>query len=330
MANVILHPEWHLKEKEASPESVYWSRKQILRGFGTASLATILSSPETIFAGPRRSNPNPSLQYDPSFLKDLFPPKRSRSFSFVRGRTVTPEIYASSYNNYYEFTERKEDVWKYVSRFRTRPWTIKIGGLVKKPRRYDLEFLIRKFSLEERVYRFRCVEAWSMILPWVGIPLQKLIRYVEPHSKARYLSFIGWNKPSQAHGQRYGNYSWPYYEALRMDEAVNELPLLVVGMYGHPLTKQNGAPVRLIVPWKYGFKSMKGITRIEFSSRKPHTFWNDAVPKEYGFYANVNPKRPHPRWSQAYERVLGERRKIRTLPYNGYGKWVAKLYKNEV
>ncbi len=334
MPNIILKAEWNsLSEKDCTPEELYYSRRSFLKRAGLAALGTAYLACNPFASSKlqkKEQNKNPLLQYDPHFLKQSFPAKRDPRFSSVAKRKLTPELICSTYNNYYEFSQDKQLVWELASNFQTDPWSIAVGGLLqKKPRSFPLEKLLLRFSLEERIYRFRCVEAWSMVVPWIGIPLAKLLRFFEPSSKARYVQFIGWNRPEEALGQRYSSYSWPYYEALRLDEAYNELAMLVVGMYGHPLSRQNGAPVRLIIPWKYGYKSMKGITRIEFTAKRPPTFWNDAAPLEYGFYSNVNPKVPHPRWSQASERIVGKAGRIATLPYNGYGKWVAHMYKKK-
>ncbi len=339
MPNIILKRGWDLQDKIVTPEPLYINRKSFLAKSAQALMGlTLLScnqkskTTNSVIDSVSKKPLSPETVYDPNFAKNSFPPKKNKSFLSVPKRKVTKERLASSFNNYYEFSQEKEKVWKLAIGFNTRPWTLTVGGEIgsKKKRTYDLEALVRRFTLEERVYRFRCVEAWAMVVPWIGFPLKKLIRFLEPSSKARYMRFIGWERPEEAPGQRHpGSYSWPYYEALRMDEANNELALVAVGMYGHALTKQNGAPVRLILPWKYGYKSMKGITRIEFVEKKPSTFWYDAAPSEYGFYSNVNPKVPHPRWSQASEQVIGEHGRIQTLPYNGYGKWVSRLYNGQ-
>ena len=325
MANIIIKPEWYLSDREASPQDMYLNRRAFLQKAGTSLAAGALLACGEKFSQTKKAR-SPTKQYDSQFGKGSFPPQKNKKFRSVPGRSISSELLASSYNNYYEFTQDKEKVWLLAAHFKTRPWSIEVGGLTHKPRRYDLEDLVRRFPLEERVYRFRCVEAWSMVVPWVGIPLAKLIQFFKPLSRASYVRFVGWKRPEEAPGQRYGSYNWPYYEALRMDEANNELTMFTVGMYGHALSKQNGAPARLIVPWKYGYKSMKGITRIEFLDKKPPTFWNDAAPKEYGFYSNVNPKVHHPRWSQAKEQSIGANSKIPTLAYNGYGKFVAGMY----
>ncbi len=251
-----------------------------------------------------------------------------RNEAFTLDRPVTPEWAATGFNNYYEFHPTdKQAVKDNTGKFVTKPWSIEVKGLVRKPGTYDLDELLKKVQLEERLYRFRCVEAWSMAVPWTGFPLSEFLNMVEPESNARYLRFETANRPDQMPGMKMAPwYTWPYYEGLRMDEALNELTLLVTGVYGKPLPAQNGAPVRLIVPWKYGFKSIKSIVKIEFVARRPDTFWNDFQPKEYGFFANVNPKKPHPRWSQATERVIPNMDRRPTLLYNGYEEWVAAMY----
>jgi len=238
---------------------------------------------------------------------------------------------ATTYNNFYEFGVNKEDPAREAHRLRTRPWTVQVDGLAHKPRTFDIDELIRLFPLEERVYSLRCVEAWSMVIPWVGVPLANLVKRVEPTGAARYVEFTTLMDPLQFPGQKPGlfNFSgldWPYTEGLRLDEALHPLTLLTVGMYGRVLPNQNGAPVRVVVPWKYGFKSAKSIVRIRLTADEPKTAWNKAAPHEYGFYSNVNPNVSHPRWSQATERRIGEFRRRQTLMFNGYADQVAQLY----
>jgi sulfoxide reductase catalytic subunit YedY len=238
---------------------------------------------------------------------------------------------ATTYNNFYEFGVNKEDPAREAHRLRTRPWTVRVEGLVHKPRTFDIDELIRLFPLEERVYSLRCVEAWSMVIPWVGFPLAGLLKRVEPTGAAKYVEFTTLMDPEQFPGQRQGlfNFSgldWPYTEGLRLDEALHPLTLLTVGMYGRVLPNQNGAPVRIVVPWKYGFKSAKSLVRIRLVADEPKTAWNKAAPHEYGFYSNVNPDVSHPRWSQATERRIGEFRRRQTLMFNGYADQVASLY----
>jgi sulfoxide reductase catalytic subunit YedY len=233
----------------------------------------------------------------------------------------------TGYNNYYEFGTRKSDPAKYAGQLKTTPWTVKIDGLCNKPGDYHLEDLIKTADLEERVYRFRCVEAWSMVIPWIGIPLAAVIKRADPQPKATFVEFQTVLRPSEMPGLAEGGLNWPYTEGLRLDEATNPLALLAVGLYGKTLLNQNGAPIRLVVPWKYGFKSVKSIVRIRFVDKMPHTAWNDANPTEYGFYSNVNPTVDHPRWSQATEkRIPSYFATTKTLMFNGYADQVASMY----
>jgi sulfoxide reductase catalytic subunit YedY len=232
----------------------------------------------------------------------------------------------TSYNNYYEFGTDKEDPKKYAQALTTRPWTVQVAGLVKKPATYHFEDLVKPYKLVDRVYRLRCVEAWSMVIPWQGIPLADMIKRLEPLSSAKYVAFTTLLRPSEMPGQRQRTLDWPYVEGLRMDEAMHPLTLMVTGLYGKTLPKQNGAPLRLIVPWKYGFKGIKSIVKIELVERQPPTTWSLANPNEYGFYANVNPQVDHPRWTQSRERRIGEFRRRPTLMFNGYADQVAHLY----
>jgi len=238
----------------------------------------------------------------------------------------TPYEAVTTYNNYYEFGTGKDDPSKYAGSLKVSPWSVEITGEVKHTGRYAFEDLVRPFPAQERVYRHRCVEAWSMVVPWLGFPLGDLIRRLEPTSRAKFVQFTTLNDPAQMPGQRSDMLPWPYVEGLRMDEAMHPLTLLVTGLYGKPLPNQNGAPLRLVVPWKYGFKGGKAIVRITFMESQPMTTWNMAVPSEYGFYANVNPQVDHPRWSQARERPIGGFFKQDTLMFNGYADQVAGLY----
>jgi methionine sulfoxide reductase catalytic subunit len=232
----------------------------------------------------------------------------------------------TSYNNFYEFGTGKNDPQRYAGRLKTSPWTVKIDGQCNKPADYLLEDLIRPFALEERIYRLRCVEQWSMVIPWVGIPLASILKRVEPTGKATFVAFTTLQRPSEMPGQNGPALEWPYVEGLRMDEAMHPLTILAVGLYGKTLMNQNGAPIRLVVPWKYGFKSIKSIVRIRLVDRMPPTSWNLANAGEYGFYSNVNPEVDHPRWSQATERRIGEFFRRKTLLFNGYGDQVASMY----
>jgi len=232
----------------------------------------------------------------------------------------------TTYNNYYEFGTDKEDPSQNSGGFKAKPWTVRVEGLVKKPGDYALDDLLKPQKLEDRVYRLRCVEAWSMVIPWQGVPLADLIKRFEPSPSARFVAFTTVFRPDEMPGQRRPVLEWPYVEGLRMDEAMHPLTLMATGLYGKSLPNQNGAPIRLIVPWKYGFKGIKSIVRIAFVEKQPPTTWNIAAPDEYGFYANVNPEVDHPRWSQATERRIGQFRRIRTLMFNGYADQVASLY----
>ena len=232
----------------------------------------------------------------------------------------------TSYNNFYEFGTDKEDPKKNAHTLRTRPWTVQVAGLVKKPATYQIEDLVKPHKVQDRVYRLRCVEAWSMVIPWQGIPLADMVKRFEPLPGAKYVAFTTLLRPSEMPGQRRAVLPWPYVEGLRMDEAMHPLTLMVTGLYGKALPNQNGAPLRLVIPWKYGFKGIKSIVKIEFTDRQPPTTWNIAAPNEYGFYANVNPTVDHPRWTQSRERRIGEFRRRPTLMFNGYADQVAGLY----
>ena len=242
------------------------------------------------------------------------------------GEKLTPLKDITNYNNYYEFSTDKYEPAGLAKNFKTRPWRVEVGGLVHKPKTYDLDDLLKLAAPEERVYRMRCVEGWSMVIPWVGFPLNALIQRVEPLSSAKYVAFTSLYDPKQMPGQQRGVLDWPYEEGLRLDEAMHPLAILCFGMYGEALPNQDGAPLRVVVPWKYGFKSAKAIVKIRFTDSQPPTTWNKMAPGEYGFYSNVNPDVDHPRWSQGTERRIGEFLKRKTLKFNGYGDQVAQLY----
>jgi methionine sulfoxide reductase catalytic subunit len=233
----------------------------------------------------------------------------------------------SRYNNYYEFSTNKEVIWKLAEEFKPLPWTLTIEGEVDKPRTWAIEDLLKRFAQEDRIYRLRCVEGWSMVIPWRGFALASLLKESAPNSRAKFVEFVSVSRPQEMIGQRLNTLPWPYTEGLRIDEAMHPLTLLATGLYGAALPTQNGAPLRLAVPWKYGFKSAKSIVRITLTDRMPPTSWNQATPNEYGFYSNVNPQVDHPRWSQAKERRIGEIFKRDTLLFNGYGDFVASMYK---
>ncbi|WP_426014848.1 protein-methionine-sulfoxide reductase catalytic subunit MsrP [Caulobacter sp. DWR2-3-1b2] len=246
-------------------------------------------------------------------------------FSTTEARTPKKDI--TTYNNFYEFGVNKEDPGENAGSLKTRPWTVRVDGACEAPTTFAIDDLIKGQKLEERIYRMRCVEGWSMVIPWVGFPLKDLIAAVKPTSKAKFVAFETLMRPSEMPGQKWDTLQWPYREGLRIDEATHPLAILAVGLYGDVLPNQNGAPLRLVVPWKYGFKGIKSIVKISLVERMPATAWNVLAPREYGFYSNVNPAVDHPRWSQATERRIGEFRRRETLPFNGYGQYVADLYR---
>ena len=303
-------PGWEMSESQATPESVFLNRRAFIAG--GAGLIAATSLPQIAAA----QGPDPTA--------DLYPAKKNAAYTL--DRPVTDEELAANYNNFYEFGGSK-DIVAASKKLATRPWTVSVGGMVEKPFEIGFDDLVRKLPLEERLYRFRCVEAWSMAVPWTGIPLKAFVELAKPLSDAKYIRFETFMNPRMAPGQLQRWYPWPYTEGLTIAEATNELPLLVTGIYGKPIPTQHGAPLRLIVPWKYGFKSVKSITKISFVAERPKTFWEGLQASEYGFWANVNPAVAHPRWSQASEQVLGSRERKPTLLFNGYGEQVAGLYK---
>jgi methionine sulfoxide reductase catalytic subunit len=321
MANILHPPPWALPERQATPEAIFLERRRLLKRAGLVGLGLIGLAPSA--CGPAKDAALIGAQENPP-APELYP--ASRNARFTLDRSLTDEAYAASYNNFYEFSTRKGGVYSKAARLSTSPWQVEVSGLVEKPRLFDIDGLIRAMSLEERLYRFRCVEAWAMAVPWTGFTLRSLISTVQPLSSAKFVRFVTFMKPDQAPNQSPSYGPWPYTEGLTMAEATNELTLLATGIYGHPLPKQHGAPLRLATPWKYGFKSIKSIVKIEFTADRPATFWHSNRPREYDFTANVDPATPHPRWSQATEKLIdtGERRA--TLPFNGYGDWVAGLY----
>jgi sulfoxide reductase catalytic subunit YedY len=242
------------------------------------------------------------------------------------GDPATPFEDITHYNNYYEFSLEKLAVADLAQKLTISPWQVEVGGLVQKPATFAIEDILKKFPAEERVYRLRCVEGWSMVIPWSGFPLSLLLNEVEPMGSAKFVKFTSANVPEEMPGVSSIFFPWPYTEGLRLDEAMHDLTLLVTGLYGEPLPKQDGAPIRLVVPWKYGFKSAKALVKIELVEEQPKTFWNTAAPNEYGFYSNVHPDVPHPRWSQSNERRIGESKRRTTLPFNGYFEQVGSLY----
>lgn len=325
MPNIKTKQGWELPENLATPESVYINRRAFIKRMGFAGVGALAFS-AGCFGGSSEAGIKEN-DLSSTIPKAMPPYPAERNGQFKADRPISPEETPASYNNFYEFSTDKGEVWKLAQSLKTEPWQIEVSGLVQKPMKFSMDDLLKKFELEERVYRFRCVEAWSMVAPWTGIPFKKFIDAVQPLSSAKYVRTLTFNRPEQAVGQKTQNwYKWPYYEGLTMAEATNDLTLLTTGIYGHALPKQHGAPVRLIVPWKYGYKSPKSIVKIEFVEKQPKTFWNDIAPNEYSFTSNVNPNVPHPRWSQAMERTIDTNEMIPTLIYNGYGNYVASLY----
>jgi methionine sulfoxide reductase catalytic subunit len=311
--HVIRRRGWEIPERLATPEHVFFNRRAFLTASGAAALSL---SPELALAQRIADLPDPTAH--------LYPVKRNDKYAL--DRPITDEKVNNSYNNFYEFGSSKT-IAKAAQALRLRPWTIKIDGMVEKAQDIGLDELIRKIPLEERLYRHRCVEAWSMAVAWSGFPFAKLVDLAKPLSSAKYVRMETFLDPTVASGQRQTWYPWPYVEGLTMAEATNELAFLVTGAYGKPVTKQMGAPLRLAVPWKYGFKSIKSIVRFHFTDQRPKSFWEALQASEYGFWANVNPQVPHPRWSQATEELIGLGERRPTLPFNGYGDYVAHLYR---
>lgn len=293
-----------IEPSNITPKELFYARRKFMLLAGGFSLAALL--PHVVWAG--------------EILNDV---KKSTD---TLSDELTPYKDVTRYNNFYEFGTDKEDPAANSANFKTRPWTIAVEGEVNKPKVFDIEEILKMAPLEERIYRLRCVEAWSMVVPWIGFPLAELIKRADPTGNAKYIEFISLHDPEQMPGQRSPILEWPYREGLRIDEAMHPLTLLTVGLYGEVLPNQNGAPIRIVVPWKYGFKSAKSIVRIRFLEKQPVTSWMQAGPKEYGFYSNVNPEVDHARWSQAKERRIGEFFKRKTLMFNGYANEVAHLY----
>jgi sulfoxide reductase catalytic subunit YedY len=320
--NLSRSSSYSLPESRVTPDAIFWSRREFLKGLALAATGATLYG-----CGSKESASTEPTGYDlpPRPSDALYPPMHNGKYQ-VGDRTLTPSGIPGRYNNFYEFTTDKADVARLAAKLTIDPWTIAIGGLVQKPFEIGFEDLVKRFPLEERVYRMRCVEAWSMVVPWIGFPFQKFVELCQPLSSAKYVRFLSFRRPQEAVGQREEGVPWPYYEGLRLDEATNELALMTTGIYGKPLPKQHGAPVRLIIPWKYGYKSPKSIMKIEFVTEQPRTFWNDMAPNEYSFLSNVDPDVPHPRWSQATERDIGTGLRIPTLKYNGYGEFMGSLY----
>jgi sulfoxide reductase catalytic subunit YedY len=311
---------WELPDSAATPEAIYRDRRHFIKmlaaGPALVGAAALLLGSDDAEAQKAKVGDDPSA--------GLYPVARNPRYTL--DRPLTDERFATSYNNFYEFGSQKE-IAKAAQALPLRPWTVRIDGLVEKEQTIAIDDLLKRMPLEERVYRHRCVEAWAMAVPWSGFPMKALVELARPLTSAKYVRMETFQNKDVAPGQRASWYPWPYVEGLTLAEATNELAFIATGLYGKPIPKQNGAPLRLAVPWKYGFKSTKSIVRFHFTAERPKTFWEHIQPGEYGFWANVNPQVPHPRWSQAEERLLGEERKsVPTQIYNGYGEYVAQLY----
>jgi sulfoxide reductase catalytic subunit YedY len=313
MSHLLIRPPWHLPDHAVTPERVYLKRREFLRAMGFVGGGIAAGLPLVGNAAEAAPGWNPA----------------KRNPDFDPKETLSSEEAATTYNNYYEFSTSKTRVRELVGKFKTDPWTVEVTGLCEKPFQLDLTALAKDFPLEERVYRFRCVEAWSMVVPWTGFPLAKVIERAVPKSEARFVAFTTVMRPQEMPGlQRLADYPWPYTEGLTLEEGRHPLAFLATGIYGKPLPKQNGAPVRLVVPWKYGYKSIKSLVRIEFTAKQPSSLWETLNPVEYPFESNVDPKVSHPRWSQATERKVDTGDRIPTQYLNGYADLVGKLYPN--
>ena len=321
MAHIHLKNDWEISENLATPESVYLRRREFLKGTAITTAATVGA---LYGCGPSTPPKNlPKVEWS-ELDKSIYPAKINSTYEL--DRPLTPENIASSYNNFYEFGSDKTDPVQYAQKLKIRPWTIQVNGLVNKPKTFDVDDLLKSMPIEERVCRLRCVEAWAMAVPWTGFPLKELLKQVEPKPEATHIRLETFYTPFTAQGQLAFWEPWPYVEGLTLKEAMNELAFLATGIYGHPLPKQQGAPIRLVVPWKYGFKNIKSIVKIELVDYRPATFWNTIQGLEYDFTANVDPRIPHPRWPQTREKMIGTGDIRPTLLYNGYEKFVAPLY----
>lgn len=323
MVLIKIPPSYSISENLVTTERAYWQRRQFIKTLIGAGIGTALvgcQSKDEKLTALQQTLDQPTLNV-----------AKNKTFA-VGDRPITKEIFAGQYNNFYEFGGTK-NIWQNAQSLPTENWKVEVGGLVNQPRTYDIDDLKTQFPLEERIYRFRCVEAWSMVLPWIGFPMSALIKAVEPTAAAKYVSFSSYYDANVTYGPaiHLGNLPWPYTEGLTIEEMNNELAFFAVGIYGHDLPKQHGAPIRMVIPWKYGFKGAKSIVKIEFLAERPATYWNTIDANEYDFEANVNPSKPHPRWSQATEKFIGNSSDFsweikETLPYNGYGDYVASLY----
>jgi len=309
-------PTWEIPESEATHEADFLNRRELCKTIAAGSILAAGSVP-LIGAGTASA----AAPADPS--AGLYPAKRNEAYTL--DREITPEKIATTYNNFYEFGSHK-NIWKAAQKLETRPWTVTIDGMVEKEQKVDIDTLLKAMPLEERLYRHRCVEAWAIAVPWTGFPMKALLDYARPMSGAKYVVMETFNDKDMAPGQRQVWYPWPYLEGITIEEAANELSMIGTGAYGKVMPKQNGAPLRLVVPWKYGFKQIKSIVRFTFTDQRPKSFWEQIQAREYGFWANVNPEVDHPRWSQATEKLLGTGKRVPTQLYNGYAEQVAGLY----
>ena len=326
------HPWTRLRPTD---ESIYWNRRKVLKSLGLTTGA-LLSAPALLQGcarGESKESGDVVQEVDNNFtfdgIENYFPADRNTKYTL--DRSITEEYWATHYNNFYEFIDRSDpniyNAYKFVDKFDTRDWSFEVKGLANNTGKFTLEDIIKKFGQEERTYRFRCVERWAMAVPWTGFPLKKLIDFCEPQSGANFVRMVSFADAQQMPGVAQQTwYPWPYFEGLRMDEAMNELAFMATGLYGKPLPKQNGAPMRLVVPWKYGYKNTKSIVLLEFVRDEPGTFWNTLAPDEYGFLSNIDPEVPHPRWSQAMEKMIPDGDWQPTQKYNGYQEYVGNLY----
>jgi len=325
--NFIRRRPWHIPESQHTPKSVFhersWHRREFLRSIGASASGLLLGASGCSGPTDQELDAAGRVSGTVDAFGDHYPAARNDSFDYGRPETIRRA--AAEYANFYEFSRTKK-VYRYVGGFTPAPWSFEVDGMCAKPRAFDLDDLHQLFELEERAYRHRCVETWAMCVPWTGFPLHRLLTMVEPTAEAKFVRFESFTRPQEARNQQDNSFPWPYSEALTMPEALNELTMMVTGVFGTPLPKQHGAPVRIVVPWKYGFKGGKSIVRITLTDEQPATFWNSLAPHEYGFTANVDPAVPHPRWSQAREWMLGTYDEFDTVQYNGYGEFVASLY----
>lgn len=327
MSHLDISPDWNADSRDITPENLFFNRRDFLQSLAAAGLiigeALLPTTAQAQSAWLDRLLGGPEHKLQTRFTPI---PGLKRNPVYTSSRPMTEETVALQYNNFYEFTSVKEGVWKLIDAFQPRPWQLEVSGLVNNPKTYDVDDLIKTMPLEERVYRHRCVETWAMVVPWNGFPLSELIRRAGPKPGARFVKFTSFLNPEVAPGQKQSHLPWPYTEGLTLKEAMNELTIMATGVYGHVLPNQHGAGIRLVTPWKYGYKSIKSVVKIELVDRQPATFWNTLVPHEYGFVSNVDPEVPHPRWSQRREKMIGTGDIHPTEKFNGYGKWVASLY----